>query len=120
MGNKQAKGTVYLAGKITGDPGYFLKFYEAKKVLEAAGYIVLSGILLPGKGFEWEQYIRMTAAMLEECETACFLPDWKESRGAMYEYGRATARGKRIMLYEEWIAEQEAAREMLKDKGDAE
>ena len=29
------KETVYLAGKITGDPSYFSKFYEAQKKLEA-------------------------------------------------------------------------------------
>ena len=33
------KKTVYLAGKITGDPFYRSKFYEAQKKLEKGGFI---------------------------------------------------------------------------------
>lgn len=33
----QRKETVYLAGKITGDPYYFTKFYNAQKKLEEGG-----------------------------------------------------------------------------------
>lgn len=33
------KKTVYLAGKITGDPFYRSKFYEAQKKLEEGGFI---------------------------------------------------------------------------------
>ena len=40
------KETVYLAGKITGDPSYFHKFYEAQKKLEAGGFIVVNPALL--------------------------------------------------------------------------
>jgi hypothetical protein len=93
--------TVYLAGKITGDQLYYTKFYEATKVLEEAGFVVLSGIRLPGKGFTWDQYMRITAAMLEECEAACFLPDWKESRGATYEFGEAVAKGKDLLFLDD-------------------
>ena len=32
----QRKETVYLAGKITGDPYYFTKFYNAQKKLRKA------------------------------------------------------------------------------------
>lgn len=39
------KKTVYLAGKITGDPFYRSKFYEAQKKLEEGGFIVVN----PGK-----------------------------------------------------------------------
>lgn len=36
------KKTVYLAGKITGDPFYRSKFYEAQKKLEEGGFIVVN------------------------------------------------------------------------------
>lgn len=36
------KKTVYLAGKITDDPFYRSKFYEAQKKLEECGYIVVN------------------------------------------------------------------------------
>lgn len=34
----QEKRTLYLAGKITGDPYYFTKFYNAQKKLEEGGF----------------------------------------------------------------------------------
>ena len=48
------KKTVYLAGKITGDPFYRSKFYEAQKKLEEGGFIVVNPALLPSEGFTWE------------------------------------------------------------------
>ena len=36
------KKTVYLAGKITGDPFYRSKFYEVQKKLEKGGFIVVN------------------------------------------------------------------------------
>lgn len=38
----QEKRTLYLAGKITGDPYYFTKFYNAQKKLEEGGFIITS------------------------------------------------------------------------------
>lgn len=75
----QEKRTLYLAGKITGDPYYFTKFYNAQKKLEECGFIVVNPALLPAEGFTWEAYMRMSGAMLAECAEVCFLPDWKES-----------------------------------------
>ena len=71
----QRKETVYLAGKITGDPYYFTKFYNAQKKLEEGGFIVVNPALLPAEGFTWEAYMRMSGAMLAECAEVCFLPD---------------------------------------------
>lgn len=104
----QEKKRVYLAGKITGDPLYRSKFYDAAKTLKEAGFNVLSPAILPD-GFTYEAYMRMTTAMLDECEAACFLPDWRESKGAMYEYGRAAAHNKEIFFFEEWLEEWQAA-----------
>ena len=46
--------------------------------------------------------------MLDECSAACFLPDWTESEGAIYEFGRASARGKEVFMFASWQAEREA------------
>ena len=102
------KETVYLAGKITGDPLYRSKFYAAARELEAAGFIVVNPATLPAEGFTWEAYMRMSAAMLDECAAACFLPDWTESRGATWEFGRAAATGKRVFMFAAWKAERDA------------
>lgn len=102
------KETVYLAGRITGDPNYRKKFEMAARELEAAGFVVVNPALLPEGGFSWDAYMRMSSAMLDECKASCFLPDWADSRGAMIEFGRATATGKRVFMYAAWKAERDA------------
>lgn len=94
--------TVYLAGKITGDPYYRLKFLDAAQTLEKAGFIVLNPAMLPSSGFDYEAYMRISGAMLAECKAACFLPDWTDSRGAMFEHGYAAAHGMEIFYFAEW------------------
>lgn len=94
--------TIYLAGKITGDPHYYIKFQEATCKLEAAGFIVLNPAVLPPTGFTYEAYMRMSTAMLDECAAACFLPDWTDSNGAKYEFERAKAKDKHIFYFSEW------------------
>lgn len=98
----QEKRTLYLAGKIMGDPYYFTKFYNAQKKLEEGGFIVLNPALLPAEGFTWEAYMRMSGAMLNECAEVCFLPDWKESKGAKYEFGEAIAQNKPYFFFADW------------------
>lgn len=102
------KKTVYLAGKITGDPLYRSKFYEAQKKLEEGGFIIVNPALLPSEGFTWEAYMRMAGAMLNECAEVCFLPDWTESRGAKYEFGEAVAQKKPFFFFNDWEAKQNA------------
>lgn len=112
MQTKEAaqKETVYLAGKITGDPFYWSKFAAAQYELEKAGYVVLNPANQP-QGFAYEAYIRMSRAMQDECQSVCFLPDWKESIGAQGEYGRAIASGQRVFFYDAWqTAQAEAIR----------
>lgn len=76
----QEKRTLYLAGKITGDPYYFTKFYNAQKKLEEGGFIVVNPALLPAEGFTWEAYMRMSGAMLAECAEVCFLRTGKRAK----------------------------------------
>lgn len=102
----QERTTVYLAGKITGDPRYYEKFNAAARELTAAGFAVVNPATLP-EGFTWDAYMRMCSAMLEECAAACFLPDWNERRGAKVEFERAQAAGKRVFMFDEWKTERE-------------
>lgn len=102
----QGKTTVYLAGKITGDPDYREKFAAARAELEKLGYIVMDPSVLPA-GFKWHKYIDITSHMLDACDVVCLLPDWTDSRGAMYEYGRATVKYKTIVPYVEWLKEEQ-------------
>lgn len=44
--------------------------------------------------------MRMSGAMLTECAEICFLPDWKESKGAKYEFGEAIAQNKPFFFFE--------------------
>jgi nucleoside 2-deoxyribosyltransferase len=104
----QEKRTLYLAGKITGDPCYYSKFYAAQKKLEEEGFVVINPALLPAEGFTWEAYMRMSGAMLKECAEVCFLPDWTESNGAKYEFGEANAQGKPFFFFAEWEERQNA------------
>ncbi len=95
--------SVFLSGKITGDEWYWSKFYEAKHQLEKAGYLVLNPAeALPRYGLDYIGCLRITGAMLEACDIACFLNDWKDSMGARYEYGCAVASEKEIIMYDEW------------------
>ncbi len=91
--------TVYLAGRITGDPYYKKKFLVAETLLSQAGYALVSPAHLPQAGLEYEAYMRIGAAMLAECSAICLLPDWIHSQGAMRECIEAKARGKEIILF---------------------
>mgnify|MGYP000738528753 CR=1 FL=1 len=70
----QEKRTLYLAGKITGDPNYFTKLYNAQKQLEEAGFIVVNPALLPAEVFLWGASMRKSAAMLAEGDSVCLFP----------------------------------------------
>lgn len=56
--------TVYIAGKITDDPYYRVKFYEAARLLEDAGFAVVNPATLPPEGLDYDAYIRISTAML--------------------------------------------------------
>ena len=91
---------IYIAGKITGDKKYRAKFRDAAKNLEALGHVVLNPATLP-YGLEQVDYMRICLAMLEAADLAVFLPDYKESAGAMVEWAWCQRTGKDCALYME-------------------
>lgn len=86
---------VYLAGKISGDPGYWSKFSLAQEQLEDEGHIVLNPAELPD-GLTPEDYMAICFSMIHCADAAAFLPDWAESRGASLEHGYCRYIGKPV------------------------
>ena len=89
---------IYIAGKITGDKGYKAKFMEASKVLKALGHVVINPAVLP-QGLDERDYMRITLAMLEASDLAVFLPDYRESKGAVIEWAWCQRTGKDYAMY---------------------
>ena len=89
---------IYIAGKITGDRKYRTKFREAAKAMEALGHVVLNPATLPD-GLEQVDYMRICLAMLEAADMAVFLPDYRESAGAMVEWAWCQRTRKDCALY---------------------
>ena len=90
---------VYLAGKITGDPGYRAKFQAARERVEWMGHIALDPSVLP-EGMETADYMRICLAMLDSADAIAPLRSWTHSDGAAIEVRLAQYTGKRtIVLY---------------------
>ena len=89
---------VYIAGKITGDPGYRDKFAAAEIQLGRQGHVVLNPAELP-EGMAPEDYMRICFAMIDVADAVIFLPDAAESAGARLEMAYCEYIGKE---YETW------------------
>lgn len=96
---------VYLAGKISGDTGYYGKFRRAEEKLKGDGHIVLNPAELP-EGLTPEDYMAICFSMIHRADVAAFLPDWTESRGATLEHEHCRYIGKPVW----YIIETELAR----------
>ena len=92
---KQKK--VFISGKITGDPNYREKFDKVEKELTAQGHLVMNPSVFP-EGFRWEDYMKITLAMLSCCDTIYLMNDWQDSRGAQAEFRYAIEHGQDILL----------------------
>ena len=75
---------IYIAGKITGDPGYRDKFAAAEIQLGWQGHTVLNPAELPS-GMSREDYMRICFAMIDVADAVVFLPDAADSAGARLE-----------------------------------
>lgn len=91
-----SKTKVYIAGKITGDDEYYLKFTERAECLEDSFDVVLNPAQLP-EGMKPADYMRICLAMIDTADAVIFLPDWNQSEGAKLEHQYCTYIGKPIL-----------------------
>lgn len=84
---------IYIAGKITGDPGYLDKFREEAEKQERLGHIVLNPAELP-EGMSKAEYMRICFAMIDCADTVFLLPGWQGSPGARLEQAYCSYTGK--------------------------
>ncbi len=75
---------IYVAGKITGDPDYKVKFADMEsELLEIPGTVVINPANLPA-GLK-SAYARICFAMIDSSDMAVFAPDFERSPGALLE-----------------------------------
>lgn len=87
---------VYIAGKITGNPGYKEQFAAVEKELRTQGHTTMNPAVLPD-GFEHQEYMRVCFSMIDVCDAVFFLANWQDSIGATMEHNYAELIGKAIM-----------------------
>jgi hypothetical protein len=91
------KTKVFLSGAISSNRFYKWHFKLWERYFKLQNMIVLSPAYLP-HGLEYEQYMRITSAMLKECDQIAMLPGYGNSRGAMIELKEAYALCKDVVL----------------------
>ena len=88
--------TVYISGKITGEPSFKLYFGEAERELREEGWRVISPTILPGN-LDYEQYMTICFAMIDVSDCVYMLRNWKDSKGAQRELEYARAKSKNVL-----------------------
>ena len=94
---------VYIAGPITNDPDYKIKFDTIAKYLTNAGYKVFNPTSAP-VGLTYKEYVDLGLELLMHCDCMCILP-YKEnsSSGVMLEKHYAELVGLPIIELKECI-----------------
>lgn len=97
---------VYISGKITGlqKDVYEKLFYKYTREMQKQGYIAINPIIV-SKNLEcklnreptYAEYMKEDIKKLMECDAVCFMPNWKESKGAKLEREIARACGMKIL-----------------------
>lgn len=93
---------IYIAGKISGDPGYKQKLAAASLALRERWpeAVLINPAVLPD-GMTPGDYMAVCIPMLLRAGTVVFLPDWQRSNGAKIERAIAAYCGKVIIDYED-------------------
>lgn len=80
--------TIYISGKITGDPNYKEKFERIENALEKDAGI--EHIINPAKldlidGGTWEDYMKRDIPFITICDAIFMMKGWWRSKGARLE-----------------------------------
>lgn len=91
---------IYISGPITGTKDYMSRFSTAHLSLARQGYSVVNpamvNAMLP-EDTTYEEYMAMSFAMLDMCDSVYMLDGWEKSKGAKMEYERALKNGLEII-----------------------
>lgn len=94
---------IYISGKITGTEDYLARFQRAEMWLRLQGY---KNIINPAKTLntlpkmDYKVYIKLSLAMLQECDCIYMLKGWENSNGAKIEFDYAVTNKKTIYFEE--------------------
>lgn len=91
---------VYISGPITGTSDYMERFKDAQNYLESKGFTVINPALVNSnlpKDTTWEEYMRVSLVLLEQCDAIYQLKGWEQSRGACVEKRHAERLGLKII-----------------------
>lgn len=97
---KEGKMKIYIAGKITGDPNYKMKFRLAEKHIQEMYplAVILNPAVLP-EGLTPKDYMRLCFGMIDAADVLFALPDAKESKGAKLEIAYCRYVGKEVLKW---------------------
>lgn len=78
--------TIYLAGRISGDPDFREKFrgYAERLQKQHAGATIINPAEHP-VGLSNAEYMRLSFAEIDVADVVAFMPDWHLSKGAYLE-----------------------------------
>jgi len=97
------KSNIYIAGKVTGDSNYKVKFYKAESDLFDAGYEPVNPVVLISEREAWSNAMKKAIRIMLLCDGVALLPDWKKSKGAKIEFKIAKMIGLPIKPLKQWL-----------------
>lgn len=88
----------YISGKITDCPNYKNIFRAAEETLKEHGHKVINPAKVGEtlKALKYEEMMTIDFALIDLADAVLMLPNYKDSLGALREYGYAMSKNKKI------------------------